>query len=163
MLRRWSRLLVVGAALILDAGCRSASDAGGRQSLPPAPPGTTKFSDDQPKNPYEPWGEGVLQRWAFTAPSDEGYTAVVRDFLVSPRKPKTLVRIGGAAVLEVRQGWGKATVGEGAACEGTACEKKVELSPGATFTVDAGKALHITANGGPLALRAWIIPAGEEP
>lgn len=150
MLRRRRRLVAVGVALILGAGCRSVSDEGGRHGLPPAPPGTTKFSDYEPDHPYEPWGEGVAGRSMFFTPSDEGYTVEVRDYLVSPRNPESFVRLDGAAVLEVRQGSGAAKVdGE-----------KILLSPGTVFTVDTGKKLYVTANEEPLALRTWIVSAG---
>ena len=139
--------------MILCSGCQTVPKVGGRQALPPVPPGTTQLSDDKPDHPYEPWGEGVAGRSMFTSPSDEGYTVEVRDYLVSPLNPEALVRLDGAAVLEVRQGAGAAKVdGE-----------KIMLSPGSVFTVDIGKNLYVTANDEPLALRTWIVTAGGKP
>src|SRR5688500_18297145 len=103
MLRRSRRLVAVGVALILGIACRTASDAGGRQALPPPPPGTMHFSDYEPEHPYEPSKEeGVFERSDFTAPSGEGYTVEVRDYLVSPARPNAPVPLPGAALLEVR-------------------------------------------------------------
>jgi len=163
MLRRWRRVVAVGVALILDTGCRSVSDEGGRHSLPPAPPGTTDFSDYQPDNPYEPSGDGVAERSVFTSPSDQGYAVEVRDVMVAPGKPQVWVRLDGAAVLEVRQGSGEATMIKEPGCEEPECEEKVELYPGFSFTVDAGKKLRVTASDEPLELRTWIVSAGGEP
>ncbi len=152
MFRRWL-LVAVGGTLILAAGCRTVSDQASTQALPPIPPGATNFSDYEPDHPYGPSGDGVAERWVFTAPSDEGYTVEVRDFLVSPRQPKATLALAGAAVLEVRQGSGEGTVGE----------EKVELRPGTVFTVDTGTPLYVSASDEPLALRAWIVSAGGEP
>jgi mannose-6-phosphate isomerase-like protein (cupin superfamily) len=159
MLRRLRRLVVVGAALILGAGCRTVSNADGSHGLPPAPPDTTDFSDYEPDHPFEPTKPGVAERSVFTAPSDEGhtveYTVEVRDFLVAPAQPEAdlAITLADAAVLEVRQGSGEATVGK----------EKIELRPGTVFTVDAGEPLWLTTRDEPLALRAWIVsPGGEQ-
>lgn len=167
MLRRWRRVVAVGVALVLGAGCRSTSEQGGEHGLPPVPPGATNFSDYEPDNPYEPWGEGVAKRTTFTAPSGEGYIVEVRDYLVSPKYPKALVHIEGGAVLEVRQGSGVATVvKEPEGVEEVGEEpvgEAVELYPGATFTMDAGKTLYITASTEPLSMRSWIVSPGSAP
>lgn len=147
------RCVAVGAALILGAGCRSISDGGGRHSLPPIPPGATNFSDYQPEHPYEPSGEGVAERPVFSAPSDEGFSVEVRDFLISPRNPEAPLTLADAAVFEVRQGSGEARVGK----------KKITLLPGTVFTVSTGESLHVTASGEPLALRTWIVSPRKEP
>jgi quercetin dioxygenase-like cupin family protein len=153
MLRRWRRFVAVGAALILGAGCRSVSNEGGRHRLPPVPPGATDFSDYQPDHPYEPSGEGVAERPVFSAPSDEGFSVEVRDFLISPKNPEAPLTLFGAAVFEVRQGSGEATVGK----------EKITLLPGTVFTVNVGESLHVTASGEPLALRTWIVWPGRKP
>jgi hypothetical protein len=149
MLRRF---VAVGAALILGAGCRSLSDGSGWQSLPPAPPGAMNFSDYQPEHPYEPSGEGVAERSVFTAPGGPGYSVEVRDFLISPRNPEAPLTLFGAAVFEVRQGSGEATVGK----------EKITLLPGTVFTVSTGESLHVTASNEPLALRTWIVWPGRK-
>lgn len=152
MRRRRRRLVAVGVALILGAGCRSVSEDGGRQSLPPIPPGSTNFSSYQPEHPFEPSGDGIAERPVFTALGPEGYDVEVRDFLIAPAQPEAKLAIDGAAVFEVRQGFGEATVGQG----------KIALRPGTVFTVDDGESLWLTTGGQPLALRTWIVvPRGE--
>jgi len=152
MRRRLRRLVAVGGALILGAGCRTVSDKGAMHGLPPPPPGPTSFSDYQPDHPYEPSGKGVAERSMYSTASPEGYDVVVRDFLVSPIQAKAELAIAGAAVLEVRQGSGEATVGE----------REIDLQPGTVFTIGDGESLWLSARGEPLALRAWIVsPRGE--
>jgi hypothetical protein len=143
----------MAVVLILGAGCRTAFEEGGKHGLPPAPPGTTDFSDYQPIHSFEPSGSGVAERTVYFAPSDEGYAVEVRDFLVSPEQPEAKLALAGAAVLEVRQGAGEATVRE----------RRIGLRPGIVFTADAGEALRVTARGEPLTLRTWIVSPGQEP
>jgi hypothetical protein len=148
MARRWRRLVAVGVALILSIACRTASDAGGRQPLPPPLPGTTHFSEYEPEHPYKPSKEeGVFERTDFTASSLKGYDVEVRDFLVSPERPKAPVPLPGAALLEVRQGSGTAKVHG----------KEIALRPGVVFMVGRGEPLFVTASDEPLALRTWIV------
>ena len=151
MLRRSRRLVAVGVALIMSAGCQSVSDGGGRL-LPPALPRGPDFSEYGPDHPYESPKDGVAERSVFTASSGEGYNVEVRDFLVSPAQPKAHVVLAGAALLEVREGYGKATAGE----------RKLDLRPGTVFTVGQEEQLYITEHREPLALRTWIIkPRGQ--
>lgn len=152
MLRRLRQLVVVGAGLLLSTGCRTAFEEGGKHGLPPAPPGTTDFSDYEPNQSYEMTRPGVAERSMYkTTASQEGFDVEVRDFLVAPAYPAVPLALDGAAVLEVRQGSGKATVGE----------RKVEVRPGTIFTVDEGNSLRLTAQGEPLVLRAWIVSPGN--
>jgi len=149
----------VGVALILCVGCRTVSEKGGLNPLPPVPPDATNFSDYEPDNPYLPTGKGVAERSVFTASNlEEGYSVEVRDVLVSPAQPAE-ISLAGAAVLEVRQGSGKATVGD----QHKQDKKEIELSPGTVFTVDDGEPLWLTAYGEPLALRTWVVSSGGEP
>ena len=148
---RLRRLVAVGVALIVGAGCQTVPDAGGRAPLPPPPP-DPHYSDYEPENPYKPAGEGVAERSVFSASSGKGYGVEVLDFLVSLTKPEALVPLRGAALLEVQQGSGEAKVGE----------RTFALRPGTIFTVNQGERLHVTARGGPLALRTWIVKPGAE-
>ncbi|HKV11318.1 MAG TPA: hypothetical protein VJ725_24460 [Thermoanaerobaculia bacterium] len=145
MLRRCRRLVAVGAALILVAGCRT-----------PAPPGPPKFSNYKPVFPYGPLKDGVAERSVSTLPGP-GYDVAVRDFLVSPRNPEAALTLAGAAVFEVRQGSGEATIKRAKETE------KIVLSQGTVFTVNAGESLNVTAIGEPLALRACIFSPGGKP
>src|SRR5262245_64639887 len=111
MVRRSRRLVAVGVALILGAGCRTASDAGGAQPLAPPPPETAHYSDYEPNHPYKPSKEDrVFERSNFIASSGEGYRVEIRDFLVSPARPQAPIPLSGAALLEVRQGSGTANL-----------------------------------------------------
>lgn len=141
MLRRWRRLVAVGVALILGAGCRT-----------PAPPGPPKFSDYKPSLlAYGPLRNGVAERLVPTdSPPLSGYDVEVRDFLVSPKNPGAAINLANAAVLEVRQGSGEATVKRATETE------KIVLLQGTVFTVNARESLNVTAIGEPLALRSWI-------
>ena len=153
MLRRSRRFVAVAVVLILGTGCRTAFEEGGKHGLPPAPPGTTDFSDYEPIHPYLPSGNGVAARSMYTTASQEGYGVEIRDFLVALTYPDADLGLSGAAVLEVRRGAGEAVVGE----------QRIELRPGVVFTADAGQSLRITARGEPLALRTWIVAPGTEP
>lgn len=152
------RLVVVGVALILCAGCRTVpvSERSGSNSLPlppPVPQDGTNFSDYEPKHPYLPTGPGVAERSVYTDHDLKGYAVEVREVLVSPAQPDAELVIAGAAVVEVRQGSGTATIGEQGG-------QKIKLSPGTLFTVDQGARLWLTAVGEPLALRTWIVSVG---
>ncbi|MEA2561588.1 MAG: hypothetical protein QOH06_3092 [Acidobacteriota bacterium] len=152
MVRRLRRLVAIGVVLIAGAGCRTISDGGGHP-LPTPPPESTNYSDYEPTHPYEPSGEGVAERSEFLSSSLQGYSVEVRDFLVSPTQSEADLGIGGAALLEVRQGSGKASVGK----------RAIKLYPGKIFTLNEGERLIIRAYREPLALRTWIISTGEAP
>jgi hypothetical protein len=146
MLALARRLALVGAALVLAAGCRTAFDAGGKRGLPLARPEATNFSNYRPAAPLVPSKNGVAERSVFSAPSSEGFSVEVRDILISPREPVVDLVLAGGAVVETRQGAGEATAGG----------HQLELRQGTIFTVAEGEPLRLSARGGPLALRLWI-------
>jgi len=134
--------------LLCTASCQTTADGRGKSGLPPPPPDATNFSDYQPQMPFLPTtNAGVARRQVFQTGSGEGYAVAVEDFLISSKAPSATVPLAGAAVVEVRDGAGQATVGE----------RHIELQRGTVFTVAEGESLAISPKGEPVTLRTWIV------
>jgi mannose-6-phosphate isomerase-like protein (cupin superfamily) len=136
-------------AVISQSACqRSTSKATG---LLPAPkPEEIRASDYQPQNPFVQSSPGLMTRTVFAVEPGKGapYHVDVMDLLISPGQQAVDVPHAGAAVFEVRDGGGMATV----------AEKSQEVNEGSTFSVGDGEPLKFASKGqGPVTLRAYVV------
>jgi hypothetical protein len=109
------------------------------------PPERIQLSQSRADRPFVATPAGLAERLTFTA-TDDGYRIDVRDILVAPGQKAVDVEMPGAAIVEVREGGGIATIGG----------RERPLTMGATFTLSQGDRARVEARGGPLILRAHV-------
>lgn len=133
----------VGLAVTAVAGCGLFDSRGVAVLGPPPPPDRMQVSAYRAENPFVVGAAGEpYVRSAFST-AEAGYRIEVRDVLVAPAQKLVNVRIGGAAMFEVRDGAGT-LVREG---------KRVALRMGSTFVASDGESIGIEAAGVPMILR----------
>jgi len=148
----WRAIAVLLFCLFSLVACDSWSQSGakGVGLLAQAPPGETKFSSYQPRNPYAQLAPGIATRTLFETSSDRGYRVEVRDLLVGPGKRTENVSLPGAAVFDIRSGIGVITIGG----------RPQNLTVGSTFTVADRETFTIENTGGdPIAIRVHLFAA----
>ena len=141
------RIVAAAAAVAVTVSC--AARGGGKGLLPPANLASFTPSPYQPERPFTPQSDGSLARAIFRSESAAPYRAEIRDVLVPPAKSTTFAHEG-IVVVDTREGTGTAT----------AQERRVELTPGATFGLAQGQTA-LVQNGGkvPLVLRVYVVTA----
>jgi mannose-6-phosphate isomerase-like protein (cupin superfamily) len=140
--------LCILAGIFQSACQRSSNKATG--PLPAPKPEEIKASDYQPQNPFVQSSPGLMTRTVFVVEPAKGapYHVDVMDLLITPGQQAVEVPHAGAAVFEVRDGSGVATV----------AEKSQEVGAGSTFSVGDGEPLKFASKGeGPVTLRAYVV------
>lgn len=135
-------LALLGLLTVVTIGC--GEGARGVALLAP-PPERMQLSQSQPDRPFAATPGGPAVRSTFTA-TEDGYRIAVRDILLAPGQKAVDVQMPGAAIFEVREGGGVATIGG----------RERQLTMGATFTLSQGDTARVEARGGPLILRAHV-------
>jgi hypothetical protein len=138
-----SRVVVLlGLLGVVTIGCGEGSR--GVALLAP-PPERMQVSPYQSDRPFVATTAGLAARSTFTA-AEDGYRVEVRDVLIAPGQKAVEVEMPGAAIFEVREGGGVATIGR----------REAPLVMGAMFTLSQGEKARVEARGGPLILRAHV-------
>src|SRR5882672_1383682 len=123
-------LFVAFSAVVSQMAC-GGPKSGATGPLPPPPPDQMKASDYQPQKGFVQVSPGLATRSVFVVEptAKDPYHVDVQDILVAPGKEAVSVPLQGAAILEVRDGSGTATIGQ----------KSQELGAGTTFSVAEGE------------------------
>lgn len=142
--------LLLSCFFMMGCGSWSQRGAKGLGLLPKASPGDTKYSSQQPKNPYTTLAAGIMTRTLFESSSGRGYRVEVRDLLVGPGQRAENVSLPGAAVFEIRSGNGVLTVAASAR----------ELKLGSTFALAEGQSFTVeNKSDSALAMRVYLFRA----
>jgi hypothetical protein len=135
-------LVLLGVLTVVTIGCGEGARG---VALLGQPPERVQFSQSQPDRAFVATPAGFAVRSAFTT-TEDGYRIDMRDILVAPGQKAVDVELPGAAIVEVREGGGIATIGG----------RERQLTMGATFTLSQGDRVRVEARGGPLILRAHV-------
>jgi mannose-6-phosphate isomerase-like protein (cupin superfamily) len=129
--------VALGAAMALSPGDGAAQAA---RQIPPKPT-------------YEQLVPGLLARTRFVAPATADRRVELWDLLVGPGQRSAAATLPGGAVLEVRGGSGRISIGE----------REQELRAGATLAVADGASFRLVnaRNDLGLSIRATVIIAGR--
>jgi mannose-6-phosphate isomerase-like protein (cupin superfamily) len=140
-------LRTVAALGVLAVAVSCATGGNGKGVLAPANPANFTPSPYQPERPFTPQSDGALARPLFRTDGAAPYRAEIRDVLVPPGKSTTLAH-DGLVVVDTREGTGAATVQD----------RRVDLTPGATFGLSQGQTASVQNVGRtPLLLRVYIV------
>jgi hypothetical protein len=140
------RLALIALTILCAAGC-----AASKGKRTPAPANSLKPSAYQPAQTYSERAAGVSARTFYTTEAGAAYRVEIQDVLIAPSSTSKDVKLGIAAVVEVRAGQGTAVI----------AGDKRELQPGSVFAVSAGQDFTVNAVGGPVHLHVIALEAGQ--
>lgn len=139
--------------LFLVPSLAAISGCGGEQKPEPTPMLAEAAADEKnvsasaENNVYAQAQPNLLSRTIFQSEGPNGVAIEFRDILILPGKTADHISLPGAAVLDVRAGQGKLTLGD----------KSMDLAPGAIVSVNSGQEFTIECAGEiPLELRAKL-------